>query len=63
MLTEPLNRKSLEKVLSSTRDFAAATAALSGWRAENDLYAIAMPSGIKLCSSKYWADWRCSKLK
>ena len=47
VLTQPLNRKSLEKVLSSTRNVAAATAALSDWRAENDLYAIAMPSGIK----------------
>ena len=52
VLTEPLNRKSLEKVLSSTRGFAAATAALSDWRAENDLYAIAMPSGIKVAQQQ-----------
>ncbi len=55
VLTQPLNRKSLEKVLSSTRNFAAATAALSDWRAENDLYIIAMPSGIKFAQQQILA--------
>ena len=60
-LTEPLNRKILEKVLSSTRDVAAATAALSDWRAENDLYAIAMPSGIKFAQQQLLAGLASGK--
>ena len=55
VLTQTANRKSLERVLSSTRNVAAATAALSDWHAENDLYAIAMPSGIKFAQQQLLA--------
>ncbi|MHB8970216.1 MAG: hypothetical protein ACYC3X_10835 [Pirellulaceae bacterium] len=48
VLTPSLNQQSLERILSATTNVAAATAALNDWRAENDLYTLAMPSGIKL---------------
>jgi hypothetical protein len=61
VLTQPLNRKSLERVLSSTNNVAAATAALGDWYAENDLYAIAMPSGIKFAQQQLLAGLALAK--
>jgi hypothetical protein len=52
VLTAESDRKTLEKVLAGTRHVAAATAALTGWRAENDLYAVAMPSGIQFAQQQ-----------
>ena len=61
VLAQSLNRKSLEQVLSSTRNVAAATAELSDWRAENDLYIIAMPSGIKFAQQQLLAGLALGK--
>ena len=47
--------------MSSTRDVAAATTALSDWRAENDVYAIAMPSGIKFVQQQLLAGLALGK--
>lgn len=52
VLTAESDRKTLEKVLAGTRHVAAATAALTDWRAENDAYAVALPSGIKFAQQQ-----------
>ena len=52
VLTAESDRKTLEKVLAGTRHVAAATTALTDWREKNDLYAVAMPSGIQFAQQQ-----------
>ncbi len=52
VLVEAANKTTLEAVLAATKSIAEASPGLTAWRAENEIYAVATPAGVKFAKQQ-----------